>query len=119
MEIPQVFVSSCRSINKKDKKVCKMTEARTFELLTSTNNNYHSTMLSSLDQNWNNGSKLITLQNNLMQPDDSYNDDTELPIYALHTLLDDKSSIPLDYVINNRHGKPNARHRRRRWRNRR
>ena len=125
MQIPQVFVSSCRSINKKDKKwnnyttACKLTEAITFDLLTSTNNNYHSTMLSALDQNWNNGSKLITLQKNLMQPDDSYNDDTELPIYALHTLLDDESSIPLDYVINNRHGKPNARHRRRRWRNRR
>ncbi|OEU12330.1 hypothetical protein FRACYDRAFT_244590 [Fragilariopsis cylindrus CCMP1102] len=144
----RLTLSSCRSKSENNGKLneyvkaCRMTEAKTFELLTSTNNHYHSKVLAAAAaaEEKRNQQNRVPQQNtdsdidedddvldedrrniimDLMQYDDDCDDDTELPIYTLHTLLDDESSnIPLDYVIHNRADKP-ARRQRQRWRRRR
>ena len=144
----RLTLSSCRSKSENNGKLneyvkaCRMTEAKTFELLTSTNNHYHSKVLAAAAaaEEKRNQQNRVPQQNtdsdidddddvldedrrnvimDLMQYDDDYDDDTELPIYTMHTLLDDESSnIPLEYVIHNRADKP-ARRQRQRWRRRR
>ncbi|MGK3750583.1 MAG: hypothetical protein ACI8RD_002883 [Bacillariaceae sp.] len=145
----RLTLSSCRSKSENNGKLneyvkaCRMTEAKTFELLTSTNNHYHSKVLATaaeVEEKRNQQSRIPQQKTDsniddddddvldedrrkvimdLMQYDDDYDDDTELPIYAMHTLLDDESSnIPLEYVIHNRADKP-ARRQRQRWRRRR
>jgi len=140
-EIPRLIMSSCRSKSENFGKLndyataCRMSEAKTFELLTSTNNHRHSKILATAAEEKQNQQIRLALQKtdtqiddtvfvdeerikitmDLMLYDDNYDDDTELPIYAMHTLLDNESSyIPLEYVINNRYGKP-VRRQRQRW----
>ncbi len=92
-------------------KACRITEAMTFELLTSPHNSHHTKLFArraydeiegnpSLDNN----ESLTKLLEDLMQYDDDYVDDTELPLYAMHTTLGDNESsmIPLDDVIHGR-----------------
>ena len=92
-------------------KACRITEASTFELLTSPHNSFHTKLFARTAYDEIEGNALLgdyesrtKFSEDLMKYDDEYSDDTELPFYAMHTTLGDSESsmIPLDDVIHGR-----------------
>ena len=135
VEMLRLISSPCRSRANTDHyghlskytKACRITEATTFELLTSPHNSRHTKLFARTAYDeievgvlHGNQESRTKFSADLMQYDDDYGDDTELPFYAMHTTLRDKesSNIPLDDVI---HGRQTAKDKlqRQRWKRRR
>ncbi len=102
-------------------KACRITEAATFDLLTSPHNSRHTKLFARMAYAEIQGEP-SKVSEDLMQYNDDYVDDTDLPLYAMHTTLGDNESsiIPLDDVIHGkRTPKDNAQKQRRKRRRRR
>uniref|UniRef100_A0A7S4AMJ6 Methyltransferase type 12 domain-containing protein n=1 Tax=Pseudo-nitzschia australis TaxID=44445 RepID=A0A7S4AMJ6_9STRA len=147
----RLITSSCRSSSSRANVLndyaaaCRVAEAGTFELLTSSHNHRHTKLFSravshvvasaaTATSNDETHSTINTVSNlgdeenrkklalTLMQYDDTYHDDIELPLYAMHTpLVDEESSmIPLEDIIHNINKKQQREQRQRqRWKRRR
>ena len=141
VKVPRLITSSCRSKFNADhygslsdySKACRSTEATTFESLTSSHNSHHTKLFArtaydeigvesgcNADNLFESHEICVEAAAALMQLDDTYADDTELPLYTMHTVLVDieSSIIPLDDII---HGQQQEKGelQRPRWRRRR
>ena len=147
----RLITSSCRSSSSRANVLndyaaaCRVAEAGTFELLTSSHNHRHTKLFAravsdvvasaaTATSNDETHSTTNTVSNlgdeenrkklalTLMQYDDTYHDDIELPLYAMHTpLVDEESSmIPLEDIIHNINKKQQREQKQRqRWKRRR
>ena len=146
VEMLRLITSSCRSRANADHygylsdyaKACRITEATTFELLTSPHNSRHTKLFartayddidaevepehSAADADvLNRDEGFAKFSAALMQYDDDYGDDTELPFYAMHTTLCDSESsiISLEDVIHGARRQERIKRQKQRWRRRR
>ena len=140
-ELPRLISSSCRTGSDAERhgnpndyaKACRMTEAATFELLTSIHNNHHTKLFARLfserpgfdkalieaKQRKDDDESHTELSFILIQHEDDAADDTEMPLYAMHTILgdDETSVIPLEDVLRGRrYNRRGEREKKQRWR---
>ncbi|VEU45089.1 unnamed protein product [Pseudo-nitzschia multistriata] len=148
----QLVASSCRGSHSHSpagssvheyERACRIAEAGAFRLLASIHNHRHTTLFARAVSDWiatgaaasertrpaldgasdlGDGESLDRLALALAEYDDVYQDDTELPLYAMHTLLADEESsrIPLEDVLYTHYRKqPQEPMHRERWKRRR